>query len=216
VIPRCDNKEGGLVKAFVSKIPFEYGTRILLLLDKNKWDNIYKFVSDFTTIVDEHKEYADAARRLRRMFGGTQYEAKKFEQKLQHLQQLQSLPGDPTERDQDWQDALVASAEDLDDELDGMIAALQQQSHGREPFKKEPPDKSALPRDPLVCITKLLYGTCSKATCSYSHKEDLIAKKRVQYLDLIQKQITAAKPSAAQRQPHRVSVLDDNYDDDEY
>jgi hypothetical protein len=217
VLPRADNKESGTVKLFVTKIPFEYGTRLLLLLDKNRWDDIYLFISDFTSIVDKHKECAEAARKLRRMFGGTQYEAKKFEQKLQHLQQLQALPVDPAEHDQDFHEALTAAAEELDDEIDGMIAALQHPpQHGREPFKKEPYDKSALPKDPLVCITKLLYGTCTKATCSYSHKEELIAKKRVQFIDLIQKQLAAAKPSAAQRQPHRVSVVDDIYDDDQY
>lgn len=211
VLPPCNDKPGGLVKAFVSKIPFEYGTRLLLLLDKRSWDDIYQFLKDFMRIVDAHKDDAEASRKLRRCFGGTQYEAKKFDQKLQHLQQLQALPALPEDRDDDRDDALAAAEEELEEDIDAMLAALQQPS-GREPF-----NKSAGPRDPLVCITKLLYGTCSKAGCSYSHKEDLVAKKRVQFMDLIQKQIAAAKPSSAQRQPfpQRAAVIQDVYDDDE-
>ncbi len=212
VIPRCDNRENGLVKLFVGKIPFEYGTRLLVLLDKTKWDQIYAFIKDFTATLDKHRDIAEEARKLRRMFGGTQYEAKKFDQKLQHLQQLRAQPGDTEELDDAWHEALASLAEEVEDELTDMIAALQQ-PHGRAPFKKEPYDKGALPKDPLVCITKLLYGTCTKAGCSYSHKEDLIAKKRLQFMDLIQKQLAAAKPSAAQREPHRVSLVEDIYDD---
>ena len=214
VIPRCDNKENGLVKIYNSKIPYEFGARLLVLMDKTKWDDIYMFIKDFTAVVDKMRDISEQTKILRRLFGGTQYEAKKFDQKLQQLQQLQSMPVESGDHDDAWHDARAALAEEVDDELTGMLAALQQ-PHGREPFKKEPYDKGALPKDPLVCITKLLYGTCSKATCSYSHKEDLIAKKRVQFMDLIQKQLAAAKPSAAQRQPQRVSVMDDIYDDDE-
>ncbi len=63
----------------------------------------------------------------------------------------------------------------------------------------------------------MLYGTCTKKPCTYSHNEDLVARKRVYFLDLIQKQIAASKPSAAHRQPmpHRASVMDSLEDDDE-
>lgn len=208
ILPPCTNKPGGLVKIFVTKIPFEYGTRLLLLLNKDRWDDLYIFLKEFMSIVEEHRSDGERARKLRRAFGGTQYEAKKFsvEQKLQHLQQMQTLPADAREHDEDWNDALAVATEDLDEELDTMLAALQQ-----------PPGKNTPPRDPLVCITKILYGTCTKAGCAYSHKEDMVAKKRVQYMELIQKQIAAAKPSMAQRhQPARVSVMEDIYDDPEY
>lgn len=213
VLPHCNTRKNNLIDLFTAKIPYEYGTRALVLLDKTKWDTIYAFFKDFNMLLDIHRDIAEQARKLRRMFGGTQYEAKKFDQKLQHLQQLRALPAGQEERDEAWHDALDALADEVEDEITDMIAALQQPGKG--PFKKEPYDKSALPKDPLVCITKILYGTCTKTGCSYSHKEDLVAKKRLHYVDLIQKQISAARPSPAQREPHRVQVMDDIYDDDE-
>ena len=210
-IPRCDNKPGGLVRAFVGKIPFEYGTRTLQLLGETQWPTLLDFIRDFQKIMDQHRDDAERARKLRRTFGGTQYEAKKFDQKLQHLQALRTeFSGDY----EDIREAVEVEAEELDEELDGMLAAMQQ-PHGKDFPKKTPYDKAAPQRDPLVCITKLLHGTCAKASCNYSHKEDMVAKKRLEFLDLIQKQIAASKPQRT-FPPQRVAVMEDIYDDDEY
>lgn len=210
-VPRCDSKPGGLVKAFVAKIPFEYGSRTLLLMEETKWPTLLDFIRDFQKVMDRHKEDAERARKLRRTFGGTQYEAKKFEQKLQHLQALRAECVDDYE---DIREAAEIEAEELDEELDDMLAAAMQQS--RNDFsKKTPYDKDAPQRDPLVCITKILHGTCTKVSCKYSHKEDMVAKKRLEFLDLIQKQIAAAKPQRA-FPPHRVAVLENSYDDEGY
>ena len=215
IIPPCNNKPHGLIKAFVSKIPYEYGTNVLLLMDKDKWENIYKFIANFTEILNEHLADGERARKLRRAFGGTQYEAKKFtaEQKLHMLQEMQQSK--PPEEDAEWwYESMAAAEEELEDEVDMMLAALQQpQAREHKPF-----DRNAPPKDPLVCITKLLYGTCTKAGCVYSHREDLVGKKRLHYRELIDKQLAAAQPTKAQRPqpPARVSVLEDIYDDPTY
>jgi hypothetical protein len=210
VIPRCENKPGGLVKAFVMKIPYEYGTNVLLLLDNHKWPDIYAFLKDFQAVIEEHKSDSERARKLRRTFGGTQYEAKKFDQKLQHLQELRALPADPEGNDEHLKEAVEAEGEKLDEEIDTMIAALQQPP-GKTPPRKTLFAKDAPPRDPLVCITKLLHGTCTKSPCNYSHKEDLVNKKRHEFIELIQKQL------AAQR-AQRLAVMEDFKDtyDEEY
>uniref|UniRef100_A0A7S3MF74 Uncharacterized protein n=1 Tax=Spumella elongata TaxID=89044 RepID=A0A7S3MF74_9STRA len=212
-IPRCDSKPGGLVKAFVGKIPFEYGTRTLLLLEDTKWPTLLDFIRDFQKIMDQHKEDAEKARKLRRTFGGTQYEAKKFDQKLQHLQALRAAFAD--DFDEDIREAAELEAEELDEELDDLLAAAMEQSRGKDFPKKTPYDKNAPQRDPLVCITKLLHGTCTKTPCNYSHKEDLVAKKRLEFMDLIQKQLAAAKPQRTFA-PHKVAVLENSYEDDGY
>lgn len=211
-VPRCDSKPGGLVKAFVGKIPFEYGTRTLQLMEETKWPTLLDFIRDFQKIMDQHKEDAEKARKLRRTFGGTQYEAKKFEQKLQHLQALRAEFADDFE---DIRDAAELEAEELDEELDDMLAAAMQQPRSNDFPKRTPYDKDATQRDPLVCITKLLHGTCTKTPCNYSHKEDMVAKKRLEFLDLIQKQIAAAKPQRT-FPPHRVAGLENSYDDEGY
>ena len=216
ILPRCENKPGGLVKAFVSKIPYEHGARLLQLLDTQKWDTLQAFLRDFRRLIDDNKDDSERARKLRRTFGGTQYESQKFEQKLQHLQELRALPVDPAVEDEEWHEAVNAAALDLEDELDTMLNAAMQQPHGKEPFKKTPYDKNAPPRDPLVCITKLLHGTCTKSPCNYSHKEELVTKKRHEFIELMQKQLAASKTSGPPRAfpPQRVSVMEDTYDDD--
>ena len=216
VIPRCDNKPGGLIKAFVLKIPYEYGTRVLQLMTTERWTDLYAFFKDFNQIADAHKLDGEAARKLRRCFGGTAYESKKFEQKLQHLQELRQVPDDL--HDEHFADAMVAEAEELDEELDTMLAAAMQQPRGKGPFGKPPFDKNAPPRDPLVCLSKLLHGVCSKpmGTCNYSHKEDLIHKRRLEFIDLIHKQLSAAKSSAATQRVQKIVPLEDSYEDEEY
>lgn len=215
IIPRCDNKPGGLVKAFAAKIPFEYGTRCLLLLPKNRWDALSDFLKDFRALLDVHKGYAECARKLRRCFGGTQYESKKFDQKLQRLQELRALPHDPGLYDDEWHDAFAAAAEELDQDVDTMLAAAMQQTRGKDFPQKPHHGKDGPPRDPLVCITKLLHGTCTKPQCSYAHKEDLVQKKRYEFLDLIQKQIAASRGAQRGIPPQNAAAMEDKYDDEE-
>ena len=46
-IPRADNKEGGLIKIFVDKIPMGIGRRMFHNLNKEKYNNIDEFISSF-------------------------------------------------------------------------------------------------------------------------------------------------------------------------
>jgi len=213
VLPRCDNKPGGLVKIFVEKVPFEYGKNVLRLFDVDKWDDYYSFIKAFTERVEEHHGDGERARKLRRCFSGTHYEAKKFDQKVQALQQLCAAPPDPTIPEDEHEDMVQIEGEQLDQELDVLLAAMQQ-PHGKGPPAKPPFDKSA-PREPMVCIGKLLKGTCTKSQCSFSHKEEDINRKRHEFLKLINEQLAASKSSAAAQRVHNIAPLvEDRYDDD--
>lgn len=216
-IPRTENKTGGLVQLFISKIPFEYGTRVVQLIEP-KWDTIYTFIKEFRGVVDEHREDSEKARKLRRAFGGTAYESKSFDQKLQHLQEMRALQNDVEERDEDLDDAVAEEAEDLSQELEDALAAVEQRQHQR----KALPGKHAPPREPLVCTTKILHGTCNKPGCTYVHREEQVAQKLLEMRALIDKQIAAAKPGLGQRPsgPQRAAAMEqpytDTYDDEQY
>ena len=213
VLPRCDNKPGGLVKAFVEKIPFEYGKNVLRLFDVDKWVDFYAFNKAFMDLVEEHNADGERARKLRRCFGGTHYESKKFEQKVHALQQLCAAPPDPTIPDDVHEEMVQIEGELLDQEVDVLLAAMQQ-PHGKGPPNKPSYDKSA-PREPMVCIGKLLKGTCTKTQCNFSHKEEDINKKRHEFLKLINEQLAASKSSAAAQRVHNIAPLvEDRYDDD--
>lgn len=210
ILPPVNNKEGGLVKAFVVKIPFEHGTRILKLLQVEKWDTLYLFIKEFKEAVNQNLEDSMRARKLRRTFGGTQFEAKRFEQKLQHLQELTVLPHDAIEQDQYWEEALDAERADAEAELDMMLAAAMQQ-----PQRKPTYEKGAAQRDPLVCITMVLHGSCTKAGCKYSHVEAEVVKKRREFLDLIQKRLAGAPAPQRPHVPQRLAMVEDIYDEDD-
>ena len=209
ILPPVNNKEGGLVKAFVVKIPFEHGTRILKLLDATKWDTLYLFIKDFKAIINQNLEDSERARKLRRTFGGTQYEAKRFDQKLQHLQELMVVPDDDVEQDQQWKEALDAERAEAEAELDTMLAAAMQQ-----PQRKPAYDRGET-RDPLVCITMLLHGSCTKTGCKYTHVEAEVVKKRREFLDLIQKRLAGVPAAPRPHAPQKLAVMEDIYDEDD-
>jgi hypothetical protein len=50
-IPECNNEEGGIVRIFTEKIPFNYGKNIIISFSKKKFDNIYEFLKNFYKVV---------------------------------------------------------------------------------------------------------------------------------------------------------------------
>lgn len=222
-IPECNTKEYGLIRLFISKIPFEYGGRTLSILGSHRWPTIYAFLRDFYGQVDNDRAAGEEARRLAESFGGTQYETSKAEAPKPksspwqaRVQAIEEVPEDVSEEleflsqeDHDaWFDKQLEDAETI--EFQQNLQALQ--------YPPKPP--AALPmspsnKEPFICILKVLYGTCNKAGCKYDHREDPVHKQRVKYLDLIQKQLAQNKPSGAQRFPQRSSKMDAVLEEDQ-
>jgi hypothetical protein len=75
-IPKCEEKEGGLIRLFIEKIPFEYGKRVLNLLPKAKYIDIYAFLTKFYNQVEEHYRVSVKAKALSECFGGTEYKTR--------------------------------------------------------------------------------------------------------------------------------------------
>eukprot|EP00975_Prorocentrum_lima_P010669 2266540-Prorocentrum_lima.AAC.1 len=72
-VPPTHMKDGGLMKTFVEKIPFDYGFRLVKTLKTTKFDNFYDFLTTFYKIVTEHYEEGRRARVVSQHFGGTNY-----------------------------------------------------------------------------------------------------------------------------------------------
>ena len=53
-IPECNNEEGGIVRIFTEKIPFNYGQNVIYSFSKKKFDNIYEFLKNFYKVVEAH------------------------------------------------------------------------------------------------------------------------------------------------------------------
>lgn len=223
-IPLLTFKDWGLLKLFISKIPFEYGSRTLVVLPATNWNSLHLFLRDFYGQVDNDKLSAEEARKLRESFGGTQYEAKKHEvvpkprvdaprphatpsfKQLQSIEEFREETG-AEELDEAlldaWFEDQLRDAETI--EFDQSLQAMQYpQTQKPAPAAFKPSES----KDPYVCILKVLYGACNKPGCKYDHREDPVHKTRIKYQDLLQKQLAQNKPSGAQRFPQRSSNMD--------
>jgi len=212
ILPRVDNKEFGLVRSFVAKIPFEYGTRVLNLLSDIKWDNLYDFVKDFRNIVERNKKDSESARALRRTFGGTRYEKGKLDHKLQQIQEMRAALADPDTADGELAQRLADEEDEAVHDIDAMLAAAAQ----HQPPRKMPFEKPAAPRGPFICLTKVLHGKCTKPNCNYEHKDSLVVPERIKMRANLDKLIGAHKVFGPQRAAAVEEAETDAPDDAEY
>ena len=54
-IPKCENKEGGLIKTFLDKIPFEYGQRLHREMPTTQYVYFEEYVEDFFRFVEQDR-----------------------------------------------------------------------------------------------------------------------------------------------------------------
>ena len=81
-IPHVTNKEGGLLKSFIDRIPYKYGFNTFQSIKKaNEIDNFYTFLRRFYKITDEHYTSYKVARSMQLSFSGTDYFSKNVFQK---------------------------------------------------------------------------------------------------------------------------------------
>jgi hypothetical protein len=74
-IPSCDMKEGGLVRIFIDKIPFEYGSRVMKTIKRSSFEDFRSFLTVFYAEVRKHSSESRQARGITQHFGGTAYTA---------------------------------------------------------------------------------------------------------------------------------------------
>lgn len=72
-IPPLKYNDGGLLKLFVDKIPFNYGTSFIKGKKSRTYENIYDFLRRFSKSLDKHYDTALESRSMQQNFGGTAY-----------------------------------------------------------------------------------------------------------------------------------------------
>jgi hypothetical protein len=191
-VPKIDNKEGGIIKLFLSKIPYEYGTRVFKCLDQQKFDNIDTFMDSFYNYVEGHNSISKAARTFGQCFGGTEYKGKAADNS--YLANIDSnMEEQPTEELQTEYQIGYPSDDESGSELEDQIAAMQELK------------PSAKREGPLVCFTKITHGVCTKPGCKYEHKEEFVAKAREQQIERMKRLNSApSKTALLQRPKHNV------------
>lgn len=209
-VPEVKNKEGGLIRLFLNKIPYEYGTNLFIDLPQKKYDKIYDFLRDFYARVKEDHAYYLHAYRLGQRFGGTAYVAKKIEHRLQALhdadpQVPDSRPANPLADMSDNDDS-----EGEDQDFVDQLAVLTQ------PYAKDKPKDKAFSPDQLPCLKMTLEGVCLKpaGTCKYSHSAALITRERAAMMDKLKRQMQPSQANAP-RKFSNMQVPPDPPEDDE-
>ena len=74
-IPKCDTKEGGLIKTFLQNIPFRYGSKLHQELPAKKYKHIESYLEKFFDEVQRDFNTFSKTRRTNEHFGGTEVEA---------------------------------------------------------------------------------------------------------------------------------------------
>lgn len=227
-IPNCDYKEWGLLKLFNSKILFEYPSRLCQVMRNKKWETIYDYLNDFYDLVEKDKIAAEGARMLKDHFGGTDYKTRKFDgngesHRIHNIDYVEQNEHDEDDGEEFFEEPSRFPEDDFDHELSN----LQHPGTSKPPFRPQVPSGAQPVREPLVCITKILHGTCTKADCRYDHREHAVLAKRRDFQGLIAKQLDQKPTSSgphkpafnAQRTPHRppqrASNLEGPAEDDE-
>jgi hypothetical protein len=211
-VPLTEFKEWGLLRLFNSKIPFEYASRIAQLIERKKFESIYEYTRDFLIKVEEDKTRSEDARVLKEHFGGTAYEARKYDptKKVAERSTDQRVHNiDVIVQESDYEDHEEEGWNEYE-EFDHEISALQY------PNSSKPAAGPSVSREPLVCITKILYGTCTKADCKYDHKAEPVRKQQIKFAELIKKQLDSTAPARGPtRFPQRASNVDEVPPEDE-
>ena len=76
-VPDCNFRPGGLLKIFIDKIPYQYGSNVNQLISPDKYSNLESYLDIFIEIAQRHSQEAKNARSLQGLFGGTSYDAAK-------------------------------------------------------------------------------------------------------------------------------------------
>lgn len=78
VVPPFNNKQYGLIRLFLEKIPFDYGNRIQQAhiqhcMNKSEINNIYQYMGKFFDVIEQHFEVYRLVRQMQQHFGGSHF-----------------------------------------------------------------------------------------------------------------------------------------------
>ena len=194
-VPPCHNKEGGLLKFFLDKLPHEFGKRMWQHINRQRLQGrdkkdytLHSFLKTFTDLLQDALGIAESARSFKELFGGTAYEKKK-----QDSMQLHALLETRTHDDQqDIQEAATATTvataaaaatagDDSDNDQYLQFAQLQ-----KKPFvQKVTAATTDHKYDEHACFEKVFHDKCSKEKCKWSHDLGAVRKARDNFEQLL-------------------------------
>lgn len=197
-VPPATMRKGGLIKVFVSKIPFGYGERVVATMAKSSYDNLDTFLDDFLPLIREHKNVSNRARDIMFFFNFSHVPEEPQFGRVKKEERIKPSVPDPRResKPKDWTRVAAVDVVPASDEH-----SLEEMSHNssRNDFyavegseeallaavTKEKQDKSSLP-----CFAKLFKHSCPnehssdpRKRCTYNHDDSFLAKHHAIYMD---------------------------------
>ena len=153
-IPRADNKEGGLVKIFIDKIPMGIGRRMFHNLNREKFNNIDEFISTFYHQLQLLNDISVEITKLSSVI----YDSQPNYQQEKTVSRTMALT-DPTQLQ--LVDQLLDNLES--EEPADTLAFIAKNT-------KAPMLGQGEKKDPLACFSMAIEGSCKRENCTYSHE----------------------------------------------
>ena len=157
-IPRADNKDGGLIKIFVDKIPMGIGKRMYHNLNKEKFSSIDEFISVFYNQLQSLNEVSVEITKLSSVI----YDSTPNHQQEKTVSRTLAL-SDPSH---------IQLIDQLLDNLESEEPADSLAFIARDPKRPGAPEGDK--KDPLACFSMAIEGSCKRDNCTYSHDPSVL------------------------------------------
>ena len=178
-IPKCDNKEGGLIKLFVERIPHGIGKRMFISLNTEWYTDIDGFMKAFFEQLRSFYKIAVEARQLNNVL----YESSNSPTHSERLSTRTANISDP-----DKLLLLEQLLENLESEEPASQLAFINSSKGL-----KPPGVTDS-RAPLACFQMAIDGKCNREKCTYSHDRPVLESYLQKLMTKIVKSPYHSKP----------------------
>ena len=174
-VPSCDNKKGGIVAAFIGKIPRKYGELVLQAIGRQRFESVKEMLDAFYKEVEKHRRISREARPLYLNLNS----AKKDINESKQSGSSERLPSE-----NNYKKNLNNMFEDNNEEIIYMEEneELNQVTYDEEVTrvnKIQTQTSSAIPlsenKNERGCIRQLFTSDCpSGSRCKYSHDEKIL------------------------------------------
>ena len=198
--PKLDNKDGGTIKIFLSKLPREYAENAFRNLSTSRFSSLKDFLDAFYDQAQLHYKMSVRARELASFTKPTSRRAqddsnaKREQSKAKGAQRLNALedreyleeplmenPSESPRDDQEAEETLTGtgdSAKAPTSELNafgGLNRGVPLRVPPKPPGFAKAPDKAAsAPKGPNGCFRALTEGKCTKPNCTFDHSTSVL------------------------------------------
>jgi hypothetical protein len=204
-IPKCTNKEGGLIKNFLSKIPFHYGDNIWNSFSNQRYNNMDEFLKPFYKEVNYHnRAYIKNKAHSYAMISDPNEKSKLAQEEtgikplVKPYHKLNAIDNDSDSSE--IESSVLPSRKNeytppefSDSDPLGLIPEKLPQDQTDFEFLQliQPLSNKS---EPKACYKELLYNDCKESNCKYSHDRQILTKKATDMHALLEKSKYLSKP----------------------